>query len=222
MMIRMYEYDSQLALRNMKISNDTLNINFPNSGILYLRNTRKTPNRMFTRIKTPGGEIKYPVRIIKMSDYSIDDIFKKELFFLIPFILFNYERHFELYNKDVEIRKELIEDFNYILDTLNNCLKFQIIDNYTYQIIIDSMKIVSDNLTKNYENVKKEVNDLMGGKPIEYEVIKVYKKGLNEGRSEGRNEGRIEVLNNLVRDGLISKKDASKYQKQFSKKQAKS
>ena len=40
---------------------------------------------------TPGGCVSYPVRVMKVKEYDIDEIFEKNLLFLIPFYIFSYE-----------------------------------------------------------------------------------------------------------------------------------
>ena len=40
---------------------------------------------MTVTIKTPGGGISYKVPVIKMQKYSLEEIFEKNLLFLIPF-----------------------------------------------------------------------------------------------------------------------------------------
>ena len=37
-----------------------------------------------------GQELSFDVPIIKMADYTIEDIFREELYMLIPFYIFNY------------------------------------------------------------------------------------------------------------------------------------
>lgn len=39
---------------------------------------------MTVMIETPGGTVEYKIPIIKMNEYSLEDIFNKELYLLIP------------------------------------------------------------------------------------------------------------------------------------------
>ena len=45
MIIRMFEYDTQIALDDGEIVKGTLTVRFPHSAILYLRHNRRTPEK---------------------------------------------------------------------------------------------------------------------------------------------------------------------------------
>jgi len=96
MLIRMFEYDSQIALDDGEVRRNTLTVTFPHSGILYLRHSEDTPDDMTIRIVTIGGEVSYKVRVFKTQTYSIDEIFGKKLLFLIPFYIFSHESRFRV------------------------------------------------------------------------------------------------------------------------------
>ena len=83
MLIRMYEYDSQLALKNSEFIEETLVVRFPESAILYLRHNKSVPDQFEVRIHTPNGSISYHVPTLKVQQYDIETIFAKKLLFLI-------------------------------------------------------------------------------------------------------------------------------------------
>ena len=89
MTIRLFEYDAQIALDEGKVTDETLTVTFSNTAVLYLRSYKKTPDKMKYVIKTPGGMVEYDVPIMKMQEYSLDDIFAKSLFVLLPFYIFH-------------------------------------------------------------------------------------------------------------------------------------
>ncbi len=53
-MIRLLEYDAQIALDEGEIMKETLVVTFPNTAVLYLRAYKKTPDKMKYVIITPG------------------------------------------------------------------------------------------------------------------------------------------------------------------------
>ena len=57
MIVRMFEYDTQIALDAGEVVQGTLTVEFPHSAVLYLRHNSRTPDAMTVRIKTPSGEI---------------------------------------------------------------------------------------------------------------------------------------------------------------------
>ena len=77
MVIRIYEYDSQIALKEGKLEGNRLEVNFPRSAILYLRHNRKTPDMLTIKINTPGGAVSYDVPALKVKSYDIETIFEK-------------------------------------------------------------------------------------------------------------------------------------------------
>ena len=107
MMVRMFEYDSQIALENAEINHHILTISFPHSAVLYLRHTSTTPNYMTVKIKTPGTDAEYQVPILKTQLYTLDEIWNKNLLFLIPFYIFCYEKRFPEYNTNEEKLRDL-------------------------------------------------------------------------------------------------------------------
>ena len=119
-LVRIFEYDAQIALDESEIEGETIRVTFPNTAVLYLRNSRKTPDSMKVRIIVPGDSAEYTVPIIKMADYTADDIFRKKLYMLIPFYIFNFEKQFEIINQDEEKLKEVVKEYRSILKKLSD------------------------------------------------------------------------------------------------------
>ena len=68
--VRMFEYDAQIALDDGKMAGHTFTVSFPHSAVLALRHTEKTPDIMHIRVVTPGGETGYDVPVVKVQQYS--------------------------------------------------------------------------------------------------------------------------------------------------------
>lgn len=62
---------------------------------------------MIIKIITPGGDISYSIPVLKVQRYSIEEIFEKELYFLIPFFIFSYEKSLAEYDSNAEKLQEL-------------------------------------------------------------------------------------------------------------------
>ena len=91
-LVRIFEYDSQIAKNFSENSLYRLKINFPNSGLLLLRGSHDAPEKARIDIAVPAGKtVSYDIPIMKMCDYTVEDIFREKLFMLIPFYIFNYE-----------------------------------------------------------------------------------------------------------------------------------
>jgi flagellar biosynthesis/type III secretory pathway protein FliH len=48
---------------------------------------------------------------------------------------------------------------------------------------------VLENIAKSYENIRKGVGTVMGGKILDYEAKRIRNEGINEGFNKGINEG---------------------------------
>lgn len=109
--IILYEYDSQLALKNSEFIQETLVVRFPESAILYLRHNERVPDVFEVRIHTPNGSISYHVPTLKVQQYDIETIFEKNLLFLIPFYIFTYEKQFSEINDNKEMLDSLKQEY---------------------------------------------------------------------------------------------------------------
>ena len=202
MMIRMFEYDSQIALDDSEILNERLILSFPNSAVIYLRHTRHTPSAMTIEIRTPGGNICYKIPVLKIQIYTIDAIFDKNLLFLIPFHIFCYENRLKEYDSNKEKLQKLQGEYRKIRERLEQMCIDEKISEYVKCTIVDMSKKVIESIAARYENVKKEVSSIMGGKVLEYEAKTILKKGIREGK--------INTYVELIKDGLLSISEAAK------------
>ncbi|WP_026528747.1 hypothetical protein [Butyrivibrio sp. VCD2006] len=192
MIIRMFEYDVQIAIKaSSDFSTDHLSVNLPESGILYLRSTSSTPDFMTVTVNVPGEKhVNYQVPILKLKNYKCDDILDRELYFLIPFYLFNFEAEFD---KIEAGNQDFIDSFNIryreIYEQLRERYEAGKISARTYSKIIEMSKKVIMALASNKKVVREEAEKIMGGQVLETETETVYREGLNEGREEGISEG---------------------------------
>lgn len=214
MMVRMFEYDSQIALDNGEIVNRKLQVTFPNSAVLYLRHSRSTPDALTVEINTPGGNVSYVIPVLKTQMYTIDEIFDKNLLFLIPFYIFSYEKNFEEYETDEGKLRELQKEYQGIIRRLESLCTEKIISEYEKCTLVDMSKKVIENIAVKYAKVRKGVTAVMGGKVLDYEAKTILQDGIRrgklEGRLEGKLEGKLEVCIGLVKDGLLTAAEAAK------------
>lgn len=213
MLVRFFEYDTQIALDEGVIRENVLTVTLPHSAVLFLRCTASTPDMMKIRIVTPEGDICYNIHVMKTQMYSIDEIFEKDLLFLIPFYIFSYESRFDEYNADKEKLDGLRAQYKYIIDNLEEMLGAGRIDEYTKCTIVDMSNKVLEHIAQKYSNIREGVKAVMGGKILEYEAKSIKREGRLEGRQEGRQEGRLEgrleILIDLVKENFLSPIDAA-------------
>lgn len=193
MLIRMYDYDSQIALRSSStLGENLLTVNFPDSGILYLRSSDKTPSVQKIKIVAGQQSIIHEVHIVKMSDYTLDDIFKKGLLILLPFYIFNLERCFTHSNKNADYMDIIQSDFMNMYSRLQHLMNKHQISEYMKYHLTELINKVVKQIAAKHDDVKKGVSDIMGGRVIETEASRIYKSGVLLGHMQG--EDRINDL----------------------------
>ena len=184
-LVRLFEYDSQIAIDESNPEGNVLRIRFPYTGLLLLRKSPKTPERAEIIIETPKGKVSYDIKMIQMSDFSIDTIFEKRLYFMIPFYIFNYESEFNSINNDKNRTEALVEVFKNIIDCLDDELENGRLSAFSHNVIIRLTHKVVYKLTMKHTNVQKKVGGIMGGKVLDLPEIKVFHEGKEIGLAEG-------------------------------------
>lgn len=215
-LVRLFEYDAQIALDDGAYAAGRLHVSFPHTGVLFLRSGSTLPEELFVEIETPGGSCAYPVRVLREADFDLDTIFARELYFLLPFYLFNYEKQLGAIDADKERTAELAEMYREMLDRLEALVAAGRLSAQSKGVIIDLVHKVTYKLAKKYRNVQERVGRLMGGRVLDLEVLKVAKReraegrteGRAEGRLEGKNEGRAEVIRGMLENGLTGERIA--------------
>ena len=164
MVIRFFEYDSQIALDDATIekegetedgkkSGGVLTVTFPHSAVLFLRSNENTGDVMKMKFVTPGGELDYDIPIIKMQKYTLQDIWNKETYLLIPFYIFTHEANFPKYNEDETALKELVNEFEEICAKMEQLVQESKMTELESRIIVELSKKVVDNIAKKYKKI---------------------------------------------------------------------
>lgn len=194
MLVRFFEYDTQIALDEGEIKKNVLTVTLPNSAALYLRCNSATPDEMIVEIITPGGTVSYGIPIMKSQSYSIDDIFEKKLLMLVPFHIFSYESRFKEYDGDREKIRKLQKEYRDIADRLEQLLNDGKISEYIKCTIMDMSNKVLEHIASKYENVREGVKQAMGGRVLDYEAKRIKNEGVTIGMAEGWEKGMAEGI----------------------------
>lgn len=203
MLVRIFEYDTQIALDEGEIKGGTLTVTFPHSAALYLRCGPSTPDELKIRMVTPGGDVVYGIPLMKTQKYTVEEIFQKRLLFLIPFHIFSHEKRFGEYERDEKRLGSLKQEYGQIRDRLEGSLERGEITEYTKCTIIDMSVKVLEHIARKYDLVREGVRSVMGGKILEYEAKTIRE----EAREEGREEGRvltIKILQEAKKDPFLT------------------
>lgn len=202
LLIRLFEYDAQIAIEDAEQKRNEVIFTFPHTTVLYLRCNKNTPSRMKVTIKVPGDSAGYEIPIMKVPEYTLDEIMEKELYFLLPFHLFQYEKKLGLYENDEEQLEELKEIYRQIMRYLDRKLAEGNLTAFQCWVIQETTRKVAENLAVKYEKVREGVEEVMGGQVLELECVKQWNARLEEGK--------ISVLNDLVKDGILTLSEAAK------------
>ena len=186
LLVRFFQYDSFIA-SDERIFKDKYNltVRYPRSGLLVLRSNGNPPETATITIETDGGNVTYPIKVIKVSDYSIEEIFDKHLFLLIPFYIFNYEKELKHYEKNEKVMESLAKKYESILDKLNDAHQRGLLSALSYGVIISMIERVITRLTNGKGSFQGKVGAIMGGKVLDLPEIRAYHQGKDEGLAEG-------------------------------------
>ena len=202
MLVRFFEYDTQIALDGGEVQGGVLTVTFPHSAVLFLRHKKSTPDRMKVRMVTPGGELEYGIQVLKSQRYTVTEIFERNLLFLIPFHIFRHEKQFADYEGDAWKRRRLEEDYMELREGLEKLLEQGKISEYTKCTLIDMSNKVLGHIARNYEAVMEGVREIMGGKVLEYEAKAIRNEGIEAGTEKGLEKGMEKGLEKGMEKGI--------------------
>ncbi len=101
--IRMFQYDVAVALEEKRNEDGVYVVEFPASCVIYLRHNEQTKTQEKVLIRMPDGRaIDYLVPALKSQEYAKEEIFKKNLYVLLPYYILRYEKQLEAIEKERE------------------------------------------------------------------------------------------------------------------------
>ena len=145
----------------------------------------------------------YNIKSLRFQRYSIDELFEKKLYVLLPFSLFLYEGKLKTIDKDENERNKIVDLYRDIITRLDSASENGELDSYQAQEICLLLEYVTDSLAAKYDNVRNEVDKVMGGRLLEFDITKVKNEYVNQGREAGLRDGREEGLRDGLNEGQI-------------------
>ena len=189
MLVRIFEYATQIALDQGEIAGNRLRVEIPHSALLFLRSHSSTPDKMEIEMKTPGGSVHFDVPVMKAQNYTIGEIFDRNLLFLIPFYIFSHESRLEEYDRDEKKLEILKAEYAEIAERLERRLQEGGISVYIKKTILEMSGKVLENIARKYAKVREGVRAVMGGRILEYEAKTILKEGVRQGMQQGIQQG---------------------------------
>ena len=215
LLVRFFEYGTQIALDEGEIRGNTLTVTLPHSAVLFLRCRASTPDTLKIRIETPGGSLEYDIPAIKSQKYTLLEIFDKKLLLLLPFYIFSHEDRFAEYETDTAKLRCLQAEYAEIRNRLEGLAERGEISEYVKCTIIDMSEKVLEHIAAKYNTVRKGVKAIMGGKVLEYEAKTIKREGIAEGRAAEREKGIRDTVSILKKLGIPQQTILDQISEQF-------
>lgn len=120
-LIRISEYDMQIALNDAKYKNHKVEMELPETAVIFLRNHHTLPEKGEIVYRKGGESISHRIPYFEVGKYTLEELTEKHLYLLFPFYLMRYEhaikhntsKKFELIEKEAEkVFQVLTEAYN--------------------------------------------------------------------------------------------------------------
>ena len=201
MILRMIEYDFAIGLEYAEKDDDSYQIRFPHSCVLYLRGDSKKEFMNLNLVFPDGQSVKYKVPVLRMQWYSLEQLLEKNLIMLLPFYVIRYEKLKKRLEKDESLRKVMYEEYRNIEKYLEEIF-LQKDHEKTFRDMMELINRITDYIFSKSEKIKEGLGEIMGGKVLELESDRLIKQGeqigLERGEQLGMERGSVEKLTELV------------------------
>ena len=169
---RMFEYDTHIALLygiSEEVKADASSgtdcrpslLRFPASIILYLDNNHTIPEQSVCKILlSDNTEALYSVPVIKIQDYSLQQIHQRHLTLFLPFTLLRFRPRLNSAQNPVT-KKELTIFVNKIITILNDELSKNNITQRQYKDYINYLRDAASQIFIHHPQLRKEVTDML-------------------------------------------------------------
>ena len=201
MAVRIMEYSLSFAFETGIAAKAKYTAQIHNTAVLYLRSSATTPNSYEMEVVAPNQQsIRWKVPTVKVSDYTLDDLFSKKLYFLLPFYIFNFEKRLEKMEADPNERLVLTNMLETLKGKILELEKDGKLSTLDVNAIWDNCLNVAKNLVRNYKKLGEEVQNIMAGKDYRTRTMVAYDKGISVGREEGRLTAVVKRLTRLLKN----------------------
>lgn len=157
-MLRISQYDMNIAFRNAEYDKYSVNMELPETAVIFLRNHRNIPDEGAITYRKGNQELTHKVPFLKVKEYSLEDLSDKHLYILLPFYLMRYEYAI----KHTKNKYGLIEnEARRVYDVIECAYKAGLIGMTEYENILSLCKNVIDVISKDTE-IEERLVEAMG------------------------------------------------------------
>lgn len=156
--VRMFEYDINISLLyGLGEDVKTQDLHFPSSIILYLGTNSRVPDKEHCRIiMADNSEIVYTVPVIKVQDYSLQEIKENHLTIFLPYTFLRFRPRLRTKNNKVS-KKELTMFVKEVIIVLKYELSEGNITYWQYNDYINYICMAVEQVFIHYPQLYKEV-----------------------------------------------------------------
>ena len=113
--LRLFEYSFMYAhdTKEIKSYGEVIELVMPEACVVFFESTENTPDHITFRLKDSTGakSFDYDVRVLKMSEQSLESIEQRKLLLLLPFCLIKYRKELEGEGITAEKRQAILSIF---------------------------------------------------------------------------------------------------------------
>jgi len=211
MVFRMFDYGYRHALVHRKsVTIDTLELDFPDPVVIYLRNSEKTPTTFTINLNFPRNKaFSYKIPVKRIGDYTPDSLINGSLYALGPFYPMKYEKALTG-EHGKEIAQRLADELTLILDWIDEKVeKGDISKSYAALFTNGLMKTMSKVTSKAKIVDKEAIDKVMENVQTRRYVLDPLnwreegrEQGREVGREEGKTQSRLETARRMKRKNL--------------------
>ena len=215
--LRMFDYEYQDALRHKEIDGDKITLNFSEGIIILLEHNSKSPDKVTLELNFgKQGKIDFTIPTMKFLDHSLNDLEKRKMVILLPLYLLKLRKQVEIAKKDRNILRQNADELkaliNTILDAFDENEKAGNISNDDAFVLAGLVETLYDHMYGNIPEFKEEgVKDMLAGRLLvrnEEEILKERQRAQEEkleitNRLLVRNEEeKLEIAKNFLAKGV--------------------
>ena len=128
-----------------------------------LRKNDRTPEKSVVEINTPGGSVQYEIPIVRVADYSLDQLFENRLFLLLPFYFFNHENELDEFNVDEKGAEKFGELYVDIVTRIRNLDDWEL-SAHSKEVITEQLEKTTKTLVGERTRIIRKIDEIMSGK----------------------------------------------------------
>ena len=215
MAIRMFEYDTEIAIENAQKDGYHYRVEYPRGCILYLRSFASLPKTLGVTVLFPDDqEIEYSIPVINAQDYTEEEIFRKNLLMLLPFYILRYEKELPAIEDDEERVSALLTEYQRINLSLWQTLEENRSD--VYNDLIDLIRKIAEYVLKKSEKLQERMDAVMGGKILELASERIRREVAEEYKDIAQHSAEVEKqIGVLASENTSLKKRSAEQAKQM-------